>query len=281
MRVLITGASGNVGSVVLKRLLHSSLDLHVGVRDVGRVTKILRTDRVDYCQLDFEKEQYPDIEFDAVFLVRPPQLADPRLFENFLRTLRPDTRIVFLSVLGADTKAYLPHAKIEQVILKLGLPHVFIRPSYFMENLTTTLWEELEKNNRIFLPAGDLKLNWVAIQDIAEIAAKALKGDIGDISVEVCGPEMLGFAEVVDLINAACGTHVVYESPSLFRYLGHCLMQRETLSYIFVMLMLHYLPRFSRGETPVSHDFERITRKPPKCVESFVAEHKHVFNKLI
>ena len=159
MKILITGATGNVGGAVLDKLEPQDADVYAGVRDIERAKTQLNCRDSQLCLIDFEKEKYPQIDFDAVFLIRPPQLAKPDLFRKYLKTLKPTTKIVFLSVQGAERKSYLPYAKIEKVICDLGLKHVFIRPSYFMENLTTTLWDELVENNRIYLPSSDLKFN--------------------------------------------------------------------------------------------------------------------------
>lgn len=218
MKILITGATGNVGGAVLTKLQHTKHELFAGVRDIEAARARLKLG-CQYCVVDFEKEIYPEQPFDAVFLVRPPRLAKVGLFGKLLESLQPDTKIVFLSVQGADKKAYLPHAKIEKVITELSLPHVFLRPTYFMENLTTTLWPELKKNRRIYLPSGDLKLNWIAVSDVAEVAAIALTRDLKDEALELCTTEPLGFGEVVNLINVHCGTTLSYSSPSLLGYL--------------------------------------------------------------
>ena len=160
----------------------------------------------NYVSLILKKRNIPQIDFDAVFLIRPPQLAEPDLFRQYLKTLKPTTKVVFLSVQGAERKSYLPHAKIEKVIRDLDLKHIFIRPSYFMENLTTTLWDELVENNRIYLPSADLKFNWIAVSDIAEVGKKALECDLNVDSLEIVGSSNLDFQQVVSAVNNICGT---------------------------------------------------------------------------
>jgi len=229
MKILVTGATGNVGQAILHQLVGEPIELYAGVRDLSTTAARLGVN-CQPCVVDFEKAVFPTIPFDAVFLMRPPQLADPNLFAKFLATLQPSTRIVFLSVQGADTKSYLPHAKIEQLIREMGLPHVFLRPSYFMENLTTTLWLELTAHRRIFLPSGKLRLNWIAISDVAEVGALALLGRVADDAVDVSNTGTVGFQEVVDAVNALCGTRLAYRSPSLLAYVAYTLRQHRGLA---------------------------------------------------
>ncbi len=279
MKILVTGATGNVGQAILHRLDAEAVELFAGVRDLSTARARLGVD-CQACVVDFEKAIFPTIPFDAVFLMRPPQLADPALFATFLSTLEPSTRVVFLSVQGADTKSYLPHAKIEKLIREMGLPHVFLRPSYFMENLTTTLWPELAANRRIVLPSGKLRVNWITVSDVAEAGALALLGRVAEDAADVSNTGTLGFQEVVDAINALCATRLAYHSPWLPTYVAYTLRQHQGLAYLFVMLLLHYLPRFSRQDGAITSDFQRITGKPPITLDAFIAQNRSTFEQL-
>ena len=280
MRILVTGATGNVGRTVIDTIDTSRAEIFAGARNRSKAEDKLEGRQITYCSIDFEKGAYPSVNFDAVFLIRPPQLTDPDLFERFLRSLHADTKIVFLSVEGAGRRSYLPHSKIEKVIEKLGFRHLFIRPGYFMENLTTTLWEELKKNNRIFLPAGRLEFNWVAISDIAQIASRALLEDLEESSVVIGGSERYNFNEAVAAINRICGTEFIYESPNLLHYVFYSIKKGKSWSYIFVMLLLHYLPRYGENRQRESSDYKRLTDKELTTLEEFIREHAELFGSL-
>ena len=269
MKILITGASGNVGRAILSKFTQSDVQLFAGVRDAQR-SKTTLDNGCEYCALDLEKGIYPDIDFDAIFLMRPPQLAHPEIFENFLKTLNPSTKIVFLSVYGADKRHYLPHAKIEKVISRNGFQHVFIRPCYFMENLTTTLWKELKQNKRIYLPSSNLKFQWVAVDDIAEVSKTALLQDVRSEAVNVCSDEIYGFQEVINKINSICSTKFSYKSPSLIKYVMYNIKSHEKLSFTLVMLLLHFLPRFGKQEAAPSSDIKQIIGRNPVSLDDFI-----------
>jgi len=278
--VLVTGATGNVGGAVLRRLASWDAEVVGGVRDIGRAKATLPEIGCRFDVLDFEKGVFPERFFDAVFLVRPPHLADPEWFAPFLRSLSAKTRVVFLSVQGADRQGFLPHAKIERLIDGSGLPRTFVRPSYFMENLTTTLWGELREQQRIYLPASDLKFDWISVSDVAEVSALALIGDLGLESVEVCSDRRAGFGEAVEIINKICQTNFRYESPSVAAFLAYSLKRRHRFSYIFVMLLLHYFPRFGKPGPSSPCNFSRITGRPPQTLEQFVAGRRELFAKI-
>ena len=278
MKILITGATGNVGGAILNKL-DSPADIYAGVRNIERAKTYPHLQNYKLCVIDFEREIYPKIDFDAVFLLRPPQLAKPNIFRKYLATLKPTAKVVFLSVQGANTKSYLPHAKIEKVISTLGLRHTFIRPSYFMDNLTTTLWDELAENNRIYLPSADLIFNWIAVSDVAEVAIKALKCDLTIDSLEITGSSNLNFYQIVAAINNICGTKIEYVSPSLVKFVIYNLKKRKKISYILVMILLHYLPRFSKKNTS-STDFSAVTNRQPISIEKFICDNCSKFQHI-
>ena len=272
MKILITGATGNVGGAILDRL-DCQADIYAGVRNCDPNLH----GKYQLCVVDFEKQIYPRIDFDAIFLVRPPQLANPDLFRKYLATLKLTTKIVFLSVQGAGTKSYLPHAKIEKIINTLGFKHTFIRPSYFMENLTTTLWDELAENNRIYLPSSDLVFNWIAVSDVAKVAIEALKRDLEKDSLEITGSSNLNFHQVVSTINNTCGTNIKYVSPSLVKFVIYNLSKGKKISYVLVMILLHYLPRFSQNNNLTSTDFQHVTDCQPVSMEEFIWDNCKLF----
>ena len=279
LKILITGATGNVGGAILNRL-DCPADIYAGVRNIEKAKTQLDRENYQLCLIDFEQEIYPQIDFDAVFLIRPPNLAKPDIFRKYLTNLKPTTKIVFLSVQGADTKSYLPHAKIEKIIRTLGLKHTFIRPSYFMENLTTTLWDELAENNRIYLPSSDLVFNWIAVSDVAEVAIEALKCDLAKDSFEITGSSNLNFYQVVSAINNICGTKLKYVSPSLVKFVIYNL-KRKKISYILVMILLHYLPRFNNNQkSNHSTDFQDVTGRQPMSIEKFIHDNCKLFQQL-
>ncbi len=275
-RILVTGSTGNVGSAVLRQLRETGAEVVAGVRaPAPQAAPDARQVRVD-----FETGVTPDEAFDAIFLVRPPHLMDPALFRRFLEPFDRRTRIVFLSVVGAERLAFLPHAKIERVIEELGFAHTFVRPGYFMDNLTTTLWPEMQRNRRVYLPAGRLALDYVSVEDVAALAVAALLGRTTRKALVASGGRKTGFAEVCRIISATAGVEVRYVPATLVGYIGYSRGRGMAWNMIFVMLMLHFLPRFGRSRPPVPGDVAPVLGRPPETLEAFVARRAETFRTL-
>jgi uncharacterized protein YbjT (DUF2867 family) len=280
-RVLITGATGNVGRAVIAQLSTEPVHITAGVRNIDKAHEQLGNHVADFQHLDFASQATLQLDrvYDAILLVRPPQLGDvKRFFEPFIQQIDRHSRVIFLSVQGANSKKYLPHAQIESLIEKYQLPHVFLRPSYFMENLVTVLYDELTEHQRIFLPSGSLAFNWVAVEDIAKVAKNALLSHIEQPEVDITSDQVYDFQTVVKIINQECGTHFRYESPGLLRYLIYGIQQGYTPAFISVMLLLHYLPRFQKATKP-SNTVAELINSPPTTLRRFIRDRRDEFIK--
>ncbi len=151
-RILVTGATGNIGKEVIKYLfeINTTHQISAAVRDINSTQKLFsRHKALELRTFDFEnkntfKEAFTDV--DTLFLLRPPHLSDVKNYiPPLLKTARESgiKRIVFLSVQGAEKSNIIPHNKIERYIKSYNFKYIFVRPSYFMQNLTTALLPEL------------------------------------------------------------------------------------------------------------------------------------------
>lgn len=276
MTFLVTGATGNVGQEVLRHLRAAGHPVVAGTRD-GRFGA---DPDVSAARVDFETGCGPDGPFEGIFLMRPPQLADPAPFARFLDRFARDTLIVFLSVEGAGNRPWLPHAKIEKTVSDMGFRHVFVRPCYFMDNLTTTLWPVLREERRIYLPAGGLRLGWISARDVGAVCAALMAQGRARDAVAACSGLRAGFAEVCDRINAVAGTRVSYHPAGLFPHLAHARRRGLSWGFIAVMLLLHFLPRFRPGRADPADDIGALLGRDPESLEDFVRRNLARFQSL-
>jgi uncharacterized protein YbjT (DUF2867 family) len=270
--MLITGPTGNVGAAVLKHL-RASPEL--------RVWKAVRNPvREDERYFDFEHltESVRSLDgVDVLFLLRPPQLSDvARYFKPLVEALAAQKRchVVFLSVQGAERLSFIPHAKIEKLIRDAGLPYTFIRPSYFMQNLTGTFREDIEQRHRLFIPAGDAPFLWVDADDVGRACAKVLedpKAHLGR-AYAITGTELLGFEQVAQRLSAAMRQKVAYLRPGVLRYAWAKYRAKQPLALTAVEIFLHTLPRFDE-KPAITPDYRALTGLEPRTLDAFIAAH--------
>jgi len=281
-KILITGSTGNVGFEVVKSALKIGLHIVVGIREEKDALKFSGLD-VETRIIDFEKPETFPLAIDGIsriFLLRPPALSNVKKYIFPFLALAKDTgikQIVLLSLLGADKNLITPHRKIEKEIMSLHIPYTFLRPSFFMQNLSTTHRAEIKNEQAICLPAGKGKTSFVDIRDIAEVAALSFTGNqFLNQSYSLTGGEALNYYEVADIFSKVLGTKIVYRNLSLIsfyyrlKHQGFPFGQRIIMSAIYLTAKLGLAGR-------VTTDVDNLLKRKPTSMEQFVRDNKNIW----
>ncbi|SMG35613.1 Uncharacterized conserved protein YbjT, contains NAD(P)-binding and DUF2867 domains [Marivirga sericea] len=273
MNILITGATGNVGQAIFSSFSQNEVDVNIiaGVRNTAEaVGNTKMTAGFSKQEFDFGKpEQFSEYlnGIDILFLLRPPNIADVEaVFKPLVDAVKKEglQHIVFLSVQGAEKQSYIPHHKIEKLIVESEIPYTFLRPAYFMQNFITTLRKDIVEKEMIYLPAGDAKFTVVDVTDVGEVAAKILLNVSAHRyqAYELTNDELLNFSEFAQQISEVVDKEVKFISPNLLSFIFRKLREGQRLTYIFVLIMLHYFPRFKESPETTSMIEDILNRKP-------------------
>jgi len=283
-RILVTGATGNVGYDVIRFLsrLQVPVQIVAGVRNVENARQVFKDfPALEFVQFDFEQpatftEALNNI--DRVFLLRPPQIAKIKKYFDplFVQMQKQQVKqVVFLSVQGAEKSKIIPHHKIEQSIKAFGFDYIFLRPGYFMQNLTTTLLTDIREKQQIVLPAGKAKFNWIDVENISEAAAILLHEfeHYKNRAFELTGYENEDFYAVSQIITENAHVPVTFKNVNPLRF--YFIKRRTGMpkGKILVMIMLHFLPRF-QSAPHISDFYEQLTNKAPTSLKTFVARER-------
>ena len=282
-KVLITGATGNVGTEVINALsnLNTNLDIYAGVRDLSNDKIKTLNHNVELLQFDFtDFGSYMTAlnDCDILFLVRPPQISEvQKYFKPIIDTCvhKGVKHIVFLSVQGVEKSKIIPHHKIERLIVDSKIQYTFLRPAYFMQNFTTTLHNDLVNRRCIYLPAGDAKFTLVDVRDIGEVSANILTDTSKHInkSYELTCNEKLTFSEMARVLSTHLGFKIEYRSPNLINFFLTRRREKIPVMLILVMIMLHYFPRF-QNEPGITDWVQKITNRQPTTFAQFINDNK-------
>lgn len=223
-RVLVTGATGNVGSHVVRELGERGKNVRAFVRDPGKAAGMFGDESgggVEIVPGDFADAASVTRAMDgagSVFLACSNQ---PRQVEYETRVIDAAReagvrRIVKLSALGAEAGSPVAfwdwHARIEKHLRASGTPHVILRPGFSMSNLPASA-EATGRTGMMFLPAGEASVAMIDPRDVAAVAAAALTGDGHDGRIHtLTGPEATSFERVAEELSAAVGRRVQYVS---------------------------------------------------------------------
>ena len=280
-RILVTGATGQVGSAVISALCaFDHIVVRAGVRAVAEASATWSDDaRVQPVAFDFLDPASQDAalaDCDTLFLLRPPQLNSD--FADVIARARHHgvTHIVFLSVQGAERNWFVPHHRIERRLMSGGVPYTLLRPAYFMQNFTSTLHYELARRRRIFLPAGNARFTLVDVGDIARVASQLLTqpgSQHHGQAYTLTSATPLNFEQMAAQLSTGLGTPITYISPSPWRFYRTLRRDGREPGLLLVMLLLHMLPRFT-GTPPVTHTVADLTGRAPIEFAQFVAAHR-------
>lgn len=282
--ILITGATGNIGSEVIRFLFGSKSPHRIiaGVRSIEKAKDTFKAyPDLRYVEFDFENPATFENALqviDSIFLLRPPHISEvEKYFRPLIESIKKHNinKIVFLSVQGAEKSKVIPHNKIERLIQEFELDYIFLRPSYFMQNLTTTLLNDIQTKREIILPAGEAKFNWVDIENIGEAAAILLDqfDEHRNKAFEITGLENKNFCEVTDIINSIIKNPIRYRNVNPIKFYGIKKHDGMAAGMIMVMMVLHFLPRLQK-EPEITDFYERLTGKKPTDLKTFIEREK-------
>ncbi len=278
-RILVTGATGNVGLEVV-RLLHQRGHLvRAAVRSrTGSGMNLLPN--VESVTFDFEQPQTfePALQgITTLFLVRPPAISRVKkyIYPAIAAARAAGVgHIVFLSLLGAERNRIVPHAQIEAYIESIGLQYTFLRASFFMQNLSTTHRGDIRDSNEIFLPAGIGKTSFIDVRDIADTAVKVMtEGGHENKAYALTGNKALDYYEVAEIFTHILGRQIVYTNPSIFKFALR--MYNRGLAVEFIAVMIGIYTRVRLGlAAKVTEDTAHLLQKAPISMEQFVRDNR-------
>lgn len=281
---MVTGATGNVGRELIRQLLLLDVHIRAGLRKSSDVKPAELRD-CECVTFDFLDERTFEVAFkgvESVFLMRPPALSDPeKEIAPALRAARKAgvARIVFLSVLGAEKNPFVPHHKIEKLVSSMGFTFTFLRPSYFMQNLSTTHAFEIRNDDEILIPAGSGKTDFIDVRDIAAVAAKALTADgFENVAISLTGPAAISFRDVSLILSQELGRTIRYKNPSVLRFLLAMRRRHFDYSFIGVMVAIYTITRLGFAET-LTGDVQRILGREPNCFADFAKLNRRAWLK--
>ncbi len=223
--ILVTGATGTVGRHVVRALLRAGEPVRAAVRDPAAYD----VPGVPAVRFDFVDPGTWAAAFAGVrtlFLLRPPRL------ENVRRDLLPSVaaareagvrHVVFVSVQGVERNRVVPHAAVESWLRTSGLGWTFVRPSFFLQNLTATHVGDIRDRDEIVVPAGRGRTAFVDALDVGEVCAAVLRDPQrwSGRALTPTGAQALTYDEVAAVIGEVLGRPVRYTRPGLLRYAVH------------------------------------------------------------
>ncbi|MBL0729019.1 NmrA family NAD(P)-binding protein [Piscinibacter sp. HJYY11] len=226
MSILVTGATGTIGSLVVQGLARAGAPVKALVRTAGKAALPPGASEVVADLTDVASMRRALASTRTLFLlnaVTPDEVTQALITLNLAREAGVE-RIVYLSVIHADAYTDVPHFTgkhtVERMIETLDLPATVLRPAYFMQN-DRQVQAVVEGHGVYPMPIGSAGVAMVDTRDIADVAVAELlrrdraEGPLPRITLDVVGPELLTGTSAAAVWSEALGREVVYGGNDL------------------------------------------------------------------
>lgn len=220
MSILVTGATGNLGGKIVEFLLEKvpASQIISGTTNLtSEKAQTLKDQGVEVRKTDFEDQASLVEAFtgvDKVFLISTfgDEEASARQQTNAVEAAKQADvkQLVYSSAPKADVSDFFlagPHFVRENIIKESGIPYVFLRNNWYVENELGTVQASLNGAPWV-TSAGEGQVGWVLRADLAEATANVLTGEGYDNKAYELGGENLTQADFVAALNEVTGKDI-------------------------------------------------------------------------
>lgn len=215
--ILVTGASGNVGKMVLQEVAKSGAKHRAMYRSAAEAAKApAGTETVI---ADFAKPETLSAALKGVagvYLVCSPIPELVQLESNMIDACVTAgvKHVVQNSAMGAgDYDKSFPswHRKMEEKLKGARMRWTILRPNSFHQNVVAFFAPTIRSQGVFYSSMRDAKNSFLDVRDIAVVAAKALAGgEHAGKTYELNGPEAIDYTELARKISRVSGREVKY-----------------------------------------------------------------------
>ncbi len=287
-KFLITGATGNVGLSAVRYLLgqkEQDYQVVAAVRDIEQAKKLEGIDRAQLVNFEFDEPATYAAALEGVnklLLIRPNQVSDvsKHIFPFLDQVEKSEVKhLVFVSIVGAERNRVFANHRIEVHLKKRSIPYTIVRPSLYMQNLVSLHGQEIRQTDRIYIPAGAGKVNYIDARDVAMVAVKLLTtpGHEGK-EYEITGQEPMDFYKIAGLFSKELGREIKYARPLTIKFIRQKMLEKKELPFILTLSLLYGAARNGKMGN-ISHVFRELIGSEPRKLADFIHEYREVWER--
>ena len=281
MKILVTGATGNTGSLLVPKLINADADVRVFVRDAEKDESFRNMGaEVVTGDLDAEESIVPAVkDIDKIYLLTwngPTQLQQVKNVLNAVKKTGGRPHIIRHSMWGPESRIIKQGLEAEELIKSSGLPWTILKPTFYMQNLMMAAGT-ISSDGVIYWDMGKGKLGMIDVRDIAEAAFSALtKEGLEGKSYILTGPQAISFDDIASIFSEKLGKEVKYINvpgeASRQAMVGMGLP--EWIADGYVELSEGFSKNFAASTT---NNVEILTGRPARSFEQFAGDFLTVF----
>ncbi|VVO23511.1 NmrA family NAD(P)-binding protein [Pseudomonas fluorescens] len=284
MSILVIGATGTLGSLITQGLAGAGAEVKALVRQAGKREFPAGVTEVVADLTDVASMRIALASVRTLFLlnaVTPDEVTQALITLNLAREAGIE-RIVYLSVIHADTFTNVPHftgkQTVERMIERFDMPVTVLRPAYFMQN-DRLVQQAIQAYSVYPMPIGAAGVSMIDARDIADVAvAELLRRDtapsaLARVTLELVGPQALTGASVAKTWSAALGREIAYGGDDLAAFEAQLASYGPSWLAYDMRLMMAGIQTFGMHAVEGTVEMlEALIGHPLRTYEDFVRE---------
>jgi uncharacterized protein YbjT (DUF2867 family) len=281
-KILITGATGNLGRSLTAILKEKDADFFAGIHHNGNINAMKRQ-KTRAVKIRFNSQDNLTMAMqgiDIIFMLVP--LAEQMV--NYGRNIinaAIDSRVKFIlrsSCLNADIESphtlFKAHGELDRLVMESGIPYAILRPNTYMQNFINHLGPSIRNARAFYLPQGTAKTSLIDIRDIATVASEILlhTEEHRNMTYELTGPEALSNYDTARILSYVTGDDITYFPIDDHMARENMLNANMPLWNINAMMDFHYFTKKGRMAI-ISNAVKELTGRTPSSFEDFAREN--------
>jgi uncharacterized protein YbjT (DUF2867 family) len=279
-KILITGATGNIGKELIKALKSKNVNFAALTTKDEKIEGV-ETIKADFADIESLKNAMKGVS--TLFLLLPSHPDAIKLGENAINVAKecgvnhvvrssgsfanPNSELFLEKLLGTTDK-YLKES---------GINYTITAPSCFMQNFCTTMLNDY-KSGVIYQSAGEGKISWVDVRDIAAVNVEVLLNPKKFTNKEliITGQESLNYQETINQLNEITEKETKY--VAITKEFATQTLIGMNFPQFFIDLIISLNESINLGHFTETNDtIEKVTGKKPITFKQFVTDYKNTW----
>jgi uncharacterized protein YbjT (DUF2867 family) len=282
--ILVTGATGTVGSEAVRLLSARHQPARALVRDPSRVAhRAGLADEIEVVTGDFD---HPDTLDAALAGVGTVILVSPAVPAQEIAVVDSAVRNGVTHIVKITSKASPDspvdrrrgQARIEAHLAATGLPHTLLRSNAYLQNLLA-LAPSVRQTRSFTMSAGDGQIGMIDARDVAAAATRVALAPAAHAgrTYRLTGPALITYGDIAKELSRTLGHHIEYRriSPDEHR----AAMLRAGLPEAVATSNAQAFGLIAEGDAAwLTDEVATLTGAALRSLQAFIAEHAAAFS---
>jgi NAD(P)H dehydrogenase (quinone) len=283
-KLLITGATGKLGSQVLE-LLVQKMDankLAAIARDPAKL-EAYQAKGVKVIQADYDQPVSLEKAFEGIDTLYFVSASDiDKRMEQHERIVNAAKKaeikhVVYTSFQRKDETPKSPiapvaqvHLQTEQWLKESGMTYTILKHALYSDVVPMFIGDQVFETGVVYQPAGDGKVSFASRSDMAEAGVKVLTSSGHENKTyEIAGSQSYSYADVAEMLSVIGGKPIHYVSPSVEEF--EKAMKDAGVPDEMIGLLVMFNLGIKQGEFDVpDNTLEKLLGRKPEDLSEFL-----------